>query len=96
MEPDTISYQRFLVSGRVQGVFFRASTVREAERIGITGAVKNLPDGRVEVLAAGTKDHIAALERWLAGGPRMAKVTGVVAEDLDPADWPGVDGFRIA
>jgi len=92
---EEIFRKRFLVSGRVQGVFFRAGTAREAERIGLSGAAKNLPDGRVEVLAAGTKVNLAALERWLAGGPPMAKVTGVVAEDFDTADWPDVDGFHI-
>ena len=93
--PNEMLYKRFLISGRVQGVFFRASTVREAGRIGLVGAAKNLSDGRVEVLAAGTRDDLAALERWLADGPPLANVTGIVAEDLDAADWPGGDGFRI-
>jgi acylphosphatase len=88
--------KRFLVSGRVQGVFFRASAAREAERIGLSGSAKNLSDGRVEVLAVGMKENIASLERWLAGGSPMAKVTEVVAEDLDRDDWPGFNGFRIS
>jgi acylphosphatase len=87
--------KRFIVSGRVQGVFFRASTVREANRLGLSGAAKNLPDGTVEVLAAGTKNNLEALERWLADGPPMARVTEVVARDADMAGWSGGDGFHI-
>jgi acylphosphatase len=87
--------KRFIVSGRVQGVFFRASTVREANRLGLSGAAKNLPDGTVEVLAAGTKNNLEALEQWLADGPPMARVTEVVAQDADMAGWSGGDGFCI-
>jgi len=49
----------------------------------------------VEVLAIGAEDNIEALERWLADGPTMARVTEVVAQDADMADWPGGDGFHI-
>lgn len=68
---------RFLVSGKVQGVFFRASTREQALRLGLRGHAKNLPDGRVEVLAAGEGDAIDALERWLHQGPPMARVERV-------------------
>ena len=87
--------KRFIVSGRVQGAFFRASTVREANRLGLSGAAKNLPDGTVEVLAVGTKNNLKALERWLADGPPMARVTEVVAQDADMAGWSGGDEFHI-
>ncbi|HVJ63291.1 MAG TPA: acylphosphatase, partial [Tahibacter sp.] len=60
---------RFVVAGRVQGVFFRASTRQEALRLRLTGYAKNLPDGRVEVLAMGDAAAIAELERWLTLGP---------------------------
>lgn len=69
---------RFFVSGKVQGVFFRASTREQAQRLGVRGYAKNLPDGRVEVLAVGETNAIDALERWLHEGPPMAQVERVV------------------
>ena len=69
--------KRFLVAGRVQGVWVRASTQTEAGRLGLTGHAINLPDGRVEVLAAGPPTAVAELEAWLHGGPPLAKVTSV-------------------
>ncbi|MBD3186384.1 acylphosphatase [Candidatus Bathyarchaeota archaeon] len=66
------------VSGRVQGVFFRATTRRKARKFGVTGWVKNLPNGKVEVLAEGRKDKLDKLERFLQEGPRAARV-----EDVD-------------
>lgn len=68
---------RFLISGSVQGVFFRQSTVNEATRLGLQGYVKNLRDGRVEVLACGEVRLLAQLEIWLQHGPPMATVSGV-------------------
>ena len=68
---------RFLVSGKVQGVFFRASTREQALKLGLRGYAKNLPDGRVEVLAEGDERALDALERWLCVGPPMAKVETV-------------------
>ena len=73
------SARRFTVHGRVQGVFFRDSTRREAQRLGISGHALNLPDGTVEVLAAGPADALDELERWLHQGPPMARVTRVEA-----------------
>ena len=73
---------RFLVSGRVQGVFFRASTREQALDLGLAGHAKNLADGRVEVLASGTGDALDALEQWLWQGPPAAKVAQVLREDL--------------
>ena len=67
----------FTVSGRVQGVFFRASTAREAKKLGLTGHAINLPDGRVEVLACGSAAALDNLAAWLAHGPPAAKVLGV-------------------
>jgi acylphosphatase len=63
------------VSGRVQGVAFRAATAEEAERIGgLTGWVRNLPDGRVEVLAEGERRAVEALVAYCRRGPRAARV----------------------
>lgn len=65
------------VSGRVQGVFFRQNTRKKAQELGITGWVKNLPDGRVEALMEGEKDKVENLIEWLRKGPIIARVDGV-------------------
>ena len=71
---------RFLVAGKVQGVFFRASTRNEAHRLGLRGYARNLADGRVEVLVAGAEDGIQALAQWLQHGPPQARVDVVERE----------------
>jgi acylphosphatase len=81
---------RFLVSGRVQGVFYRASARQQALRLGLTGHARNLSDGRVEVLAYGEAAALEALERWLWQGPPAAKVTDVVRK-ADEGEAP--EGF---
>jgi len=58
------------ISGKVQGVFFRASTLEQAQMLGLTGHAKNMGDGRVEVIACGDDVCIEALQRWLQHGPR--------------------------
>jgi acylphosphatase len=83
---------RFVVSGRVQGVFFRASTRAEATRLGLAGSAQNLDDGRVEVIATGPDAALDALERWLWQGPPSARVEAVSRETT--ADWHA-DGFQI-
>lgn len=65
---------RFIVTGHVQGVFFRASTRAEAERLKVSGYARNLDDGSVEVLACGDDMALDALERWLRRGPPAARV----------------------
>jgi acylphosphatase len=68
---------QLLVRGRVQGVFFRASTQREARRLGLTGWVKNRPDGPVEILAEGEEDELKELIAWANRGPSAARVERV-------------------
>jgi len=81
---------RALVSGRVQGVAFRASTVDEARAHGLTGWVRNLPDGSVELEAQGDPVRVAALLAWCAHGPPAARVTGVETEEREAIrDEPG-------
>jgi acylphosphatase len=63
-----------VVRGRVQGVFFRASTQREAKRLGLTGWVKNRPDGGVEIVAEGEEDQVKDLLVWAQHGPSTARV----------------------
>ncbi len=70
-----------IVRGRVQGVGFRATTAREARRLGLSGWVRNCFDGTVEVLAAGDDAAIDELAAWLKRGPRGANVTGL---DIHP------------
>jgi acylphosphatase len=72
--------RRCIVSGRVQGVFFRASTARRAGELGVRGHARNLPDGTVEVVATGTEDAVAALCAWLHQGPPAARVDAVTVE----------------
>ena len=74
--------QRCLVSGRVQGVYYRATAAERARAAGITGHARNLPDGRVEVLACGTEQAVREFVAWLWIGPAAAKVSDVVAEVL--------------
>lgn len=80
--------RRFIVSGRVQGVAYRASAQRKATELGLTGWVRNLPDGSVEACAVGTTAQLAAFEDWLWQGPRLAAVTAVTGHDapVEPLD----------
>ena len=65
------------INGRVQGVYFRASTVAQAQHLGVTGWVANSPDGSVEVAAEGARARIEELIAWCRRGPSGAKVTNV-------------------
>ena len=80
--------RRFLVSGRVQGVFYRDSTRRQAQAIGVTGWVRNLYDGRVEVLACGDSRKLETFKKWLEIGPEYAKVTNIEEIDEQPSNIP--------
>lgn len=85
--------RRVVVSGRVQGVFFRASTRREATRRGVRGWVRNRDDGRVEAHLEGSPDAVDAVEAWMrSGGPSSARVDEVDATDRDPSSH---DAFRV-
>jgi acylphosphatase len=80
---------RFLVAGRVQGVFFRASTARRALELGLTGHARNLADGRVEVIASGDPVSLAALRAWLHEGPPAARVDSVEHSEMPDQDHCG-------
>ena len=82
--------RRVVVGGRVQGVFYRASCRREAQRLGVAGWARNLDDGRVEVVAEGPTEAVEALVAWCRQGPPSALVTGVTVRD-EPPD--GLSGF---
>lgn len=77
-----IGKTRFVVSGRVQGVYFRASTRAQALRLGLAGYAKNLPDGSVEVVALGELAKLGVLADWLWQGPPAAQVSAVQATDM--------------
>lgn len=72
----------FIVSGRVQGVFYRSQTRQLAKTLRLTGWVKNLPTGEVEVLACGEQTSIEKLHQWLWEGPRFASVAKVNDKEI--------------
>ena len=85
-----MSAARFLVGGKVQGVWFRAATRERALALGLRGFARNLADGRVEVVASGAPEALDALERWLHEGPPLARVSGVARSPCE-APPPGDD-----
>jgi acylphosphatase len=80
--------RRFLVFGKVQGVYFRHATRLVASRLGICGSARNLPDGSVEVIAYGPPGALEALETWLHEGPEQARVDEVRVFESDEAAMP--------
>ncbi len=68
---------RVIISGRVQGVFFRANTQEMARKIGLTGWVRNLPNGKVEAVFEGSREKIERAIEWCKRGPRLARVDNV-------------------
>ena len=85
--------RRLLVSGRVQGVFYRQACKRQADALDVAGLARNLDDGRVEVIAEGRPDAVAALAAWCRTGPPRALVTKV-DESVEVPE--GLTGFRTA
>lgn len=75
---------RVVVSGRVQGVFFRAACEREANRLRVKGWVRNRPDGSVEVVAEGKRDAVGELIAWCREGPPNARVDQIDITDESP------------
>jgi acylphosphatase len=86
--------RRFLVFGKVQGVYFRHSARIEARRLAIRGMARNLPDGSVEVLAQGGAAAVEELLAWLQRGPAQARVDEV-RETLPDEAEPIPDGFKV-
>ena len=85
---------RFLVSGMVQGVGFRYFTARRAQALQLAGWVRNLPDGRVEVVASGDPSSLEALETALGSGPAGAAVSGVEKSQISD-EIGAVNSFNI-
>ena len=84
--------RRAIVSGRVQGVWFRGSTQTAAQRLGVDGWVRNLPDGRVEAVFEGDRTAVMAALEWVAEGPRHARVDEVEIAEEKPE---GLSGFTV-
>ncbi len=80
------------VSGRVQGVFFRATTQKKAHELELTGWVRNVVDGRVEIFFSGREDSVKQMQVWLWQGPTMAKVTNV---ELTAIDYQEFEDFLV-
>ena len=91
---DSIKIARFIIHGRVQGVFFRDSTRRVAKKLDIKGLAANQSDGTVLVIADGTQDSLRKLKSWLMVGPDMAKVERV--EEVDIACHQEFNDFTIS
>ncbi|MES1923903.1 acylphosphatase [Salinisphaera sp. T31B1] len=87
--------RHFTVTGRVQGVGFRAATRDRARSLGLAGWVRNRADGSVEGLARGDAQTLDALEAWLAQGPAMARVDTLVCEGIDDRPEKAVGQFEI-
>ncbi len=83
--------RRVLVTGRVQGVAFRWSAQRQADRLGLSGWVRNLADGRVEAWIEGEPDAVAAMLSWLERGPSPAHVDRCEALEEAPTAIPGFE-----
>jgi acylphosphatase len=84
---------RFLIGGKVQGVWFRASARDQAVALNLRGFVRNLADGRVEVLAIGDDDAVEQLAQWLHFGPERARVDEL--ERIETEEDVDVDGFEV-
>ncbi|MDC0225168.1 acylphosphatase [Gammaproteobacteria bacterium] len=83
----------FVISGRVQGVFFRENTKKECVKLGLQGSAMNLSDGTVKVCLRGEINQIDLLERWLHFGPELAKVESVIEVDID--QQLELNGFKV-
>lgn len=83
---------RVLVSGRVQGVFYRATCAARARELGVAGWVRNLPDGRVEAAFEGEDAAVDAMVAWCREGPPYARVEGLEVIQEEPL---GEAGFRV-
>jgi acylphosphatase len=87
-----VAAKRVIVSGRVQGVFFRDSTRRSAESRGVAGWVRNREDGTVEAWFEGDAEAVDAMVAWTRSGPSRAEVEDVQVDDAEPE---GLSGFRV-
>ncbi|MEO1055883.1 MAG: acylphosphatase [Actinomycetota bacterium] len=90
---DTLIRCRVIVRGRVQGVFYRDSCRQMAQRLGVNGWVRNLPDGTIEFAAEGRRSDVEMLLTWAREGPPRAAVSGL---DVHDESVRGETTFRVA
>jgi len=88
-KPPAVECVRLMISGHVQGVYYRASCRAEAERLGLSGWVRNTRDGRVEALVEGPREATERLIDWCREGPAFAHVTGIEVRREEPANLRG-------
>jgi len=87
-----VHHETIVVSGKVQGVFFRASAKERAEQLGINGIVRNLPDGRVHIEAEGSAENLDHFRSWCATGPPRAVVEKVESHTGELSNY---DSFKV-
>jgi acylphosphatase len=92
MEPTGVRRVRVVVSGRVQGVFYRAECANRARAFGLAGLVRNLPDGRVEAVFEGDAPAVERMVDWCRAGPPLARVDHVEVTEESPV---GDREFRV-
>jgi acylphosphatase len=88
--------RRFIVTGKVQGVWYRAAAVEAAQELGVTGWARNCSDGSVEMLAVGAPEALDALAAWAHAGPPKAVVAQVAVSDIDLPDPQPTDFTIVA
>jgi acylphosphatase len=79
------------ISGKVQGVWFRESMRQEAHALGVTGWVRNLPDGRVEAVVCGGEEAVESLLGWAKKGPPLARVSDIEARNIPDEAFPSFE-----
>lgn len=95
MSESRILVRRYLVKGRVQGVGFRWFVLRESSALGLRGWVRNVPEGHVEVLAAGSEQQLRDLRQCLLLGSRGSRVDAIEQHELPEAEADGLQAFEI-
>lgn len=88
--------RHYLISGKVQGVYYRLSAQARARELGLVGWVRNLVDGRVEALAMGESQSLEAFERWLWQGPERARVEAVDINQISVPQYQNFDKYETA
>ena len=88
--------QHLTISGTVQGVFYRESMRTQAERLGITGWVRNCSDGTVEAMVQGTPQAVTAIIAWAQRGPKQAQVAKVEVTEAEGENYSGFDKLPSA
>lgn len=87
-KPDSRQIRHYFVSGLVQGVYYRASAMHAGQELGLSGWVRNLPDGRVEAIASGHNEALQRFRLWLDHGPTAARVESVDETTVQHDDTP--------